>query len=306
MSNRRSKKSLKTRNHRTHKGAVKQGRTAGRKASVYSVKAQPTRGKATRGANLTAAKPARVSTKTKSGNGGISKRKKPIAVNPQLQELERGRRLRQLHEHGHSLAELARKFGCSKSLVRDLVLLASLPEELEQAYIQKEMGRKAVLKRVRAEKKQVVSKTPVLASEPQNDMRENFLSVLTKEERDKKITEHAGLIIDWVHSIDLAPCYWEGLFEQVKLGLYGPFRWLFSTEAPPMDEIKPDEASWELIKRFKTKSKNPGNMAEIINGHVTWLARWIQRVIPDRTMMEDAIDQARGHLLLEARKARWF
>jgi len=71
--------------------------------------------------------------------------KTPKQVSPQLQQLERGQRLKRLHEKGQSLAEIAGKHRYSKSLVRDLVNLASLPRDLEEAYLQGKIGRKTVV-----------------------------------------------------------------------------------------------------------------------------------------------------------------
>lgn len=306
MSKNRSKKSVRLQNYRSHKVTVNNRRPVTAKGFDQSVKAQSSRGETARPAKQSASKRVKVATQAMVQVGKTSIFGEAIAVKTQVQELERGSHLKQLHERGLSLAELARKFGCSKSLVRDLVELASLPKELEQAYIQGQIGRKAVLKRARAEKKQVAPKKPALAPEPQNDAYQNFVLVLTEEDREKKVTENAQLIINWFHSLNLASCYWEGFFQQVKFGLYGPFRWLFNSEAPQPDEIKPDENPWDVIKRCKVEKGNPRFVTDIVNDLVTWLARWVQRVVSDRAIMEDAIDQARRTLLRETRTARWL
>ena len=141
---------------------------------------------------------------------------------------------------------------------------------------------------------------------------------ITDEERQKKVVEHTKLIIGWFHggedpnksrgdaSLNLAPCDREGFFQQVKFGLYGPFPWFFRQEAPQPQEINPDEDPWEVIKRCKVDGGDPNFVPDIINNAVAWFVRWVQRVIPDRAMIEDAIDQARTQLLMEARAQRWW
>lgn len=269
---------------------------AGRKSLKASVKGQP---RAERKARKLGTRRA---TKTSKAVPDVKRK----AVTPQKKELERGRRLKELHQKGYSLAELGRRIGASKSLARDLVALASLPKDLEEAYLQQKIGRKTAVKMARARKKQVDPKSPVITTEPPNDTCQNSVPDLTEEEREKTTAENAQLIIDWVHSIDLAPCYWEDFFEQVKLGLYGPFRWFFSAEAPQPHEIYPGENPWNVIKRCKVERTNAQFVTDIINYLVTWLARWIQRIISDQAIIENAVDRARGHLLREAREVRGF
>lgn len=342
MINKKSKKSVSSGNSRSKKPTDKGRRLAMGKVVVRGVKARPGRVKAARPANQSASKPMNISTQRKAGTGKASTAARSMAVSPQFEELDRGRRLRLLHEQGLSLAEVARKFGCSKSLVRDLVLLANLSNELEENYLQGKLGRKAVLRMARAVRRRAREKAAATREELQkNPQQESFSEaevnaianrdqnpspeatvafgikepkkgsgrssppIMTKEEREKRVTENATLIIDWFHSVDLAPCYWDDFFEQVKLGLYGSFHWLFSAEAPQPNEIRPDEEPWKVIKRSKVERKNPQFVTDIINDLVTWLARWIQRVIPDRKMMEDAFYRARRQLLRESRMAHW-
>lgn len=306
MNRNKSRKSVSAGRRRFRKQADKSRERDTRKANVRGVKAQASRAKSAKQVSQSTPKPMSGPVQAKSRTGRASIAARPTAVNPQRQELERGRQLKQLHEQGLSLAELGRKFGCSKSLVRNLVLLASLSKELEQAYIQRKMGRKAVLKMARARKNQIESKTPVVTVGPQREASRKSAPVLSEEEREKRVRECARLIIDWFHSLELAPCDWEGFFQQVKYGLYGPFRWIFRQEAPKPHENNADEDPCKVIESCRVEDGNPNFVPDIINNAVTWLARWAQRVIPDRAMMEDAIDQARGQLLMEIRAQRWW
>ena len=68
--------------------------------------------------------------------------------------MELGRKWKQLVDQRNvSLSELAKQAGCSKSLVRDLIKLASLPQDLETAYLEGKVGRKKVLEMVRTRRK---------------------------------------------------------------------------------------------------------------------------------------------------------
>lgn len=73
-------------------------------------------------------------------------------VDKRQAQLEKGRALRQLSEQGYSRQGLTRKFRCSESLVRELVILGGLPKDLEEAYLQKKLNRKEVLGETRARK----------------------------------------------------------------------------------------------------------------------------------------------------------
>lgn len=302
MNRSKSGKSVNTRSRLSCKqaGNIRQG--ASRKTTAREFRGQSSEVKPAKQASQPASKPTTILDQGKTGTGKASSATPWIVANPQLRELERGRQLRQLHEHGRSLAELARKFGCSKSLARDLVELAHLPEDLEELYLQGELGRKKALKTARAGKKQANSRTSDVSTMLQNDTHHNSTRVLNEKDRDKSV----GLIIEWVRSPDLEPCDWEGFFQQVKFGLHGPFRRLFSAEAPKPHKINPDEDPREVIKRCKAEGGNPNSVPGIINNAVVWFARWVQWIIPDRAMMEDAIDKARGQLLREARRVHSF
>lgn len=238
------------------------------------------------------------------------------------------------------MAELAEKFGCSKSLVRDLLRLANLPDDLKQAYLEAKVGRKKGLKMDRTRKKKVESKAAdvtedLKTAQQQEPLPETKTVVVTnpqqnpppmpqaavapaghqhlliriaaprmanEEEHQKGVDGHAKRIIDWFHALYLARCFWQGFWSQVDAALYGPFPWLFADEAPQPHEIRPGANPLEAIKACKVERENPQLATDIVNDLVTWLARWVQRVISDRRMMEDAIDQAKGYLL-EARRA---
>lgn len=217
------------------------------------------------------------------------------AVSPQERELERGRRLKELHQKGHSLAELGRTIGRSKSLARDLVALASLPKDLEEAYLQGRIGRKTAVKMARARRSAAKKNPPPQTQQPQP--KENPVPVMSEEERDKRITEGADLIVEWFRTTELAPCDGEMFWSQVNSALYGGLPWLFTSEAPKPGEINPEEDPWAVIKRCRAKSEGKASMADVINDRVKELARWSPRVFPDRKTRDAAIDLARRHLL---------
>lgn len=206
-----------------------------------------------------------------------------------LKKLERLRKRAKrayIRDHGQAaFAELAVKFGCSKSLVRDLVRLANLPGDLKQAYLEGKVGGKRVLEMARARKKKVEAKAVAVTEDLKKDQQQKALpeakAVVTpnpqqntpsiphavvapgdlqqllirvaapamteEEERQKEVAEHAKLIIDWFRSRDLAFCFWPGFWSQVNAALYGPFPWLFADEAPQPHEIRPGVNPLEVI-----------------------------------------------------------
>jgi hypothetical protein len=204
-----------------------------------------------------------------------------------------------LADEGESLATLAQKFACSKSLVRDFIMLASLPEDLEKPYMQGKLGRKKVLALARDRKKPVEA-TQVLGSRVQLQSLQGTRPVMDKSARRGEIAKYATLVVDWVHSTNLAPCNWEPFFRQVILVLYGPFRWLLSENAPRSNEIRPGQDPVKVIKRCKPHFGSAVSMPDVINMHLDWLARWIQIVVPDRELMKEALGRAEAALVREA------
>ncbi len=225
---------------------------------------------------------------------------------PQQRLLELGRNWKQLLDQGDSLAEVAQKIDCSRSQVRNLAMLANLPKDLEEAYLQGKVGRKKVLAMVRARRNAVAAKEVGATGEllPGNPG-QYPVPAPNSEERQKKGSEYAKLIIDWAHSTDLAPCFWSPLFQQINLALYGPFPWLFRNEAPRSQEIRPHADPVKVIKACKVEGGDERSMPDIINDHVTWLARWIQRVIPDPRLMRQALAIAEATLVREAWRTSW-
>ena len=343
MKNNKVKKAVKIQKDLSRKPARKHHQPVANKKVARRAKATTARAKSRKPTQQSAARQAELAVLPQHGNEKVPPAAAAKPLSPQLQELERARRWKQLHDQGSSLAELAVKFRCSKSLVRDLVRLASLPDDLKQAYLEGKAGRKKVLGMDRARKKKVESKEAavtedlkeaqqqkplpeakaIVATNPQKnpppkaqtvvapgDFQHLLIRIaapeMTEEERQKKVAEHAKLIIDWFRSLNLAFSFWPGYWSQVNAAMYGPFPWLFADEAPQPHEIRPGVNPLEVIKECKVERKNPQFVTDIINDLVAWLARWVQRVIPDRVMTEDAIDKARGQLLREARKARWY
>jgi len=223
----------------------------------------------------------------------------PQAPSPQLLSVERGRQWKVLAEQGESLGKLARKAGCSKSQARDLVMLGTLPEDLEHAYLQGKLGRKKVLALARARKSSAQT-SRVTASGVQLQVLQGSHPAITESERHSEIEKYGTLVMDWVRSTDLAVCDWELFFRQVDLALYGPFRWLFSENAPRRDDIKASQDPWRIIKRCKPHLGNELSIPNVINNNLSWLARWIQMVIPDRKLIEEALATAKVTLEHEA------
>ncbi|TAM80277.1 MAG: hypothetical protein EPN47_16090 [Acidobacteria bacterium] len=213
--------------------------------------------------------------------------------------------MKKLHDEGYSLAELALKFDCSKSLVRDLVELANLPKDLEEAYELGKMGRKKVLELARTGKspskpQEVISPQKPTKPEPAS------APMMSQEERERKASGGADLVIEWFRSTGLPPCDWEMCWSQVNSGLYGRLLLLFTSEAPKLGEINPDEDPRAVIKRCQVKSKSPASMADVINDSVKELARWSQRIFQDREVMKKAFTRAESQLRREARELRLF
>ena len=297
-------KSNKPGNRRSGKLTGKERHLSRRKSTTPSVKVQSTQVKAS-----SKTKAQRLPKSTRSAAQRAVETAKVVSVvkqkalSPQIKELERGKHYKKAHEEGSSYAELASKFHCSKSLVRDLVALASLPKDLEEAYLQGKVGRKKALKMGQARKKEIEANAEetVTAKVPQKDPKPNPKPVMTEPEPQKWITEFATIIVDWVRSLKLAPYDLETFLSQVNYGLYGRFPRLFTDEAPKPGEVHPHEDPSKVIERCKVDGGNPQFMHEVINNDIAWLARWIQRVIPDWLMMKEAFAQAETKLRRMAR-----
>ncbi len=248
----------------------------------------------------------------------------PKTPSPQSKHLDQGEKLKQLHKEGTSLAGLAKKLGCSKRHVRDLVELADLPEDLKRGYLEGKLGRKKVLTEARArvkaaQKTEAMVTTKEVPTTPQPSAsgmpqpnapgtpkpsapvkpQPSTPPVMTVEHYRRKVEENVELAMDWFHSRDLPPGFWEPFFSQVDLALYGPFPWLFTEEAPRPGENWAGKDPQEVIKLCRPEGKED-SMADIVNNLVKWLARWIQRVIPDQKMMLDVLALAEAALLREA------
>lgn len=85
--------------------------------------------------------------------------------------------------------------------------------------------------------------------------------------------------------------------------LYGLFPWLFAEEAPRPGGIRPNKDPVEVIKRYKPQVGEEHSRADVLNNLVTGLARWAQRVIPDRKLMREAIGVAEATLVRGVWKA---
>ena len=232
----------------------------------------------------------------------------PKHGNPQLQELERGRQWKQLHEQGLSLAVIAETFACSKTLARDLVDLASLPKDLEEAYLQGKMGRKAVLEMARKRRQKesgTKANQKVTAGMVPTNSRQDPAPSMTEAERQAKIADLVPIVVEWVNSLSLTAYDLESFWDQVNTALYRGCHWLFTDEAQNGDKISSGEDPMKVIERCKVTGGTSQLMPEIINNHVTWLARWIQRLIPDWVMMKEALAQAEAQLRREVQTTRW-
>jgi hypothetical protein len=224
----------------------------------------------------------------------------PKPTSPQAQLLEQGKKWKQLCDEGASLNDLAEKFGGSKTRARDLVSLAGLPEDLKQGYLEGKLGRKKVLALARARNKATQASEVVSSQEDlPKKSQPSPLPVITAEQRQKKLEEYTKLIMDWFHSLDLAPGFWADVFSQVNSALYGAFPWLFADEAPRPNENWAETDPQKVIKLCKPVGQEDP-MPEVLNNLVRWLARWTQRVIPDRKMMRESLAMAEATLLREA------
>ena len=249
------------------------------------------------------AKPITTAEPKHAENGKTLVANTPKHGSPQLRELERGRQWKQLHEQGLSLAVIAEKFGCSKTLARDLVDLASLPKDLEEAYLQGKMGRKAVLEMARNKRRngnkkenEAKAKDKAAGRVAQNNSKHNSPPAMTEVERQLRTAEIAPIVVEWVYSLNLTTYDLEPFGDQVNTALYRGCHWLFMKEAPKPEEIKHGADPWKVIERCKVDSKNANSMPDVINNHVMWLARWIQRVTPDCVVMKEALAQAETKL----------
>ena len=236
--------------------------------------------------------PGSASTETSAGSH-------PLTSSPQLLSVERGRQWKSLVEQGESLSKLARRAGCSKSQARDLVMLGSLPEDLEQGYLQGKLGRKKVLALARTRRKPV-QEMQATDSGMQSQAAQSSGPAMTESQRQGEIDKYAKLVTDWVRSTNLGSCDWEPFFNQVVLALYGPLPWLYSKHAPRRNEIRPDQDSLHVIKRCKPKMEAELFVPDFINKHVEWLARWIQILVPDKELMKEALDRGKAVLTHEA------
>ena len=158
-------KSVKLQKGLSRKPARKDHQPVANKKVARRVKASTAGAKARKPTQQSAAKQAKSAVHPRHGNEKAAPAVAPKPVSPQLQELEKARRWKHLHDQGYSLAELAVKFGCSKSLVRDLVSLANLLDDLEQAYLEGKLGRKKVLEMARAGKKNGDKKAAVITED---------------------------------------------------------------------------------------------------------------------------------------------
>lgn len=220
-----------------------------------------------------------------------------------MSQLERGRAVKQFFEQGYPLGKLAETFRCSKSLIRELIILGGLPKDLEEAYLQKKINRKDVLIHARARKNHGRSAGHPVSDRSQNKPDQIPASVINEEERQKKIMEGAKLIVEWYPTAGLSLCDCKAFFEQVDSVLDGTRPWLFRKEAPQPHEVRPDEDPQEVIRRCRIMDGNPQLATDIVNNAVTWLARWVQRVIPDWEMMTEAITKSKEQLSSNARNA---
>ena len=221
--------------------------------------------------------------------------------------------MKQLFEQGYSHEKLAERLRRNKSLIRELIILGGLLKDLEEAYLEGKVDRKKVLKMARARKNDIKSTAPLTPENPQRVLDQNpppeptavvrtgkrqqsSVSAMTEEERQEKISEYAKLIVDWVPQTGLRLCDYGAFFKGVDSALDGTRSWLFRNEAPKPHEIRPDEDPWKVIQHCKVVGGNPQSAPDVTNNAVTWLARWIQRVIPDQEMIKEAISRARTQL----------
>ena len=127
---------------------------------------------------------------------------------------------------------------------------------------------------------------------------------MTENEREKKISEGADLVVEWFRSTEVPPCDSEMFWSQVNSGLYGHLPWLFTSEAPKPDEINPTESPWAGIKRSRVESKDPASRADIITDHVKEMACWAQRLLPNREILKAAPQLTERRLLRVGRELR--
>ena len=226
--------------------------------------------------------------------------------NPRLLQIEKGRLMKEFVEKGYSRGDLVRKFKRSDSLVRELLILGSMSKDLEEKFLRKELSRNQVLMEERARRKKDQARGTAPVRDLQKQTRHNPAPMMAEAERKKKIARLAKLVVDWFHSLELAPYDQETFWGQVNSASYGGLSSLITREAPGPNESNPDEDPREVINRCRVESRQSQTMPNIINNNVTWLSRWIQRVIPDWPTMLEVIDKARGQVLKEARNARWF
>lgn len=314
----KSNKSAKSQNNRFKKPNRKQRQTVSRKTVARNTKSKSStinKKSSVKAPSPSVPKPRDTSKPLKGeirkAAGGASSKN----TDKRLVQLEKGRAVRQLYEQGYSHEKLAEKFQCSKSLVRDLIYLGGLPKDLEEAYLQKELDRKKVLEKTRARKNPNKPTVPVTPEIPpkitsrnpppkqaavvrSEKTHQNPPSPMNEEGRQEKISEYAQLIVDWMPQTGLRPCDYRSFFKQVESALDGTRPWLFSNEAPKPDEINPNENPREVINRCKPEDGNPQTAPEVTNNAVTWLARWAQRLIPDKGIMKEAISKAKAKALL--------
>lgn len=238
-------------------------------------------------------------------------------IDKRQEQMEKGRAVRQLFEKGYSPEKLARKFRCSKSLIRELIILGGLPKDLEVAYIERKADRKEVLKKARARKSSSVSTALLKPEAPlevsgQNPQPETAVVVrteaawqnppsqTTEEDRQEESSRYAHIIVEWLPQTGLRPSDYRTFFKQVDSALNGTRPWLFDNEAPKPGEIQPNGDPWKVINLCKVVGGSPQSAPDVTNNAVTWLARWLQRLIPGDELMKDTISEARALLLEQA------
>ena len=200
----------------------------------------------------------------------------------QMSALDRGELLKVLHKQGLSLHELGRRWGRNPKLVRDLVQLANLPEDMKQQIREGKLGRKKALKMAEALKN--------AASKPQPP--------LTPAEFQAQAKALDSLIVDWLLKAELTPDDQVSFFAQVWQGLTvtGCLQELFKQEAPEPHAIRSVKDPWGVIKRTEPVGPPPRWTWEVINHLILWFARWAPRAMPDRRALIEAVYSAQGRI----------
>lgn len=200
----------------------------------------------------------------------------------QMPALERGEHLKVLNHQGLSLHELGRRLGCDPKLVCDLVQLANLPEDKKQQIREGKLGRKKALKMARAMKS--------AAAQPRPPM--------TPAELEEQAKPLASLIVDWLLRAELTYDDRELFFTQVWqcLASNGLLKGLFDQEAPTPQAIRSIKDPWGVIKRTKPADPGATHTWEVINHLVLWFARWSQRVMSNKLVLQEAVFSAQQRI----------